>query len=80
MTPVEIHHLLNRCVEACQQHVIDDDNADIARDAFILAVEWELKALDDRLVARRVREFLDVQLVVCGRPRSRHLPSTASGG
>ena len=39
-------------IEAGQQHVVDDHDADVALDAFFLAAEGQLEALDARLVLR----------------------------
>ena len=47
---VEIHHLLHRRVEAGQQHVVHDHDAHVAGDAFVLAAEGQLEALDAGLV------------------------------
>ena len=44
--PVQIQDLFHGSVESGQQHVVDDDNADLAGHPFILAVKGELEALD----------------------------------
>ena len=47
---VEIHHLLHRGIKAGQQHVVDDQDAHVAGDAFLFTSKGHLEALDAGLV------------------------------
>ena len=52
---VEIHHPLDRRIEAREQHVVDDENAHIAAHALVFASEGQLETLGARFVLRWVR-------------------------
>jgi len=54
-TLFQIHYLLDGGVEARQQHVVHDHDADLARYAFIIAIEGQLEALDRAFIAGRCR-------------------------
>ena len=61
---VEIHHLLDRRIEAREQHVVDDEHPRVPAHPFVFSTEGQLEALDARLVPRRVRMGLQVQRIV----------------
>ncbi len=61
---IEIHDLLDGRIEARQQHVVDDHDADIALDAFLLAVKRQLEALDDAFVLGRIAMRGEVRRIV----------------
>ena len=62
--PVEIQHLLDRRVEAREQHVVDDEDGGVAAHTGVLAPEGQLEALDVRLVPGRVRMGLQMRRIV----------------
>src|SRR5690349_18834379 len=49
---IEIHDLLDGSIEAGQQHIVYDDDANVALNAFLLFVEGQLETLDRRFVLR----------------------------
>jgi hypothetical protein len=61
---VQVHHLLDGCVEAGEQHVVHDHDADLAGHPLVLGIEGQLEALDRARVATAVGVCLDVRQVV----------------
>ena len=47
---VQIHHLLDRGIEACKQHVVDDEDPQVAVDTVFVTSKRQFEALDARLV------------------------------
>jgi hypothetical protein len=61
---VQVHHLLDRSVEASQQHVVNDHDTHLASDTLVLPIEGQLEALNSGLVLRSVRVCLDMRQIV----------------
>ena len=47
---VQIHHLLDRRIEAGKQHVVDNEDPQVAVDTVFFTAERQFEALDARLV------------------------------
>ena len=47
---VQIHHLLDRRIEAGKQHVVDNEDPHVAVDTVFFTAERQFEALDARLV------------------------------